>query len=377
MSTAGIIFSNIHDENIAELTRIRTIGSVPFGCRYRLIDFALSNMVNSGISNVRVLANSNYNSLIDHIGSGKDWDLSRRSGGVKLFPPNVLAHGNYGTTNYTTRLGILRSLSAMVSNLKDDYVVLTDCDAICNVDFNAIVKEHIKSGADMTLAVKSFDVDRETARRNTFVKSDSDGRIVDVLAYPDDFEGVADMLLNIIVMSKKSLYDIVSLAQVHNYNSLTKDIIARYLGEKVFKIYRYDGYFACMSSLDHYFKENMQLLSNKQTYSELFDIPSRPILTKVRNSPPTYYGEGAVVKNSLIADGCTIEGTVENCILFRGVKIGKGTVAKNSILFQDVFTGENVSLNCVIADKNVVLRDGLVLYGCEKLPIYIEKGQYL
>lgn len=377
MSTAGIIFSNIHDDNISELTRIRTLASVPFGCRYRLVDFALSNMVNSGITNVRILTNTNYNSLVDHLGSGKDWDLSRRSGGLKIFPPNVMAQGNIGSYSYKTRLGILRTLQSMIASLKEDYVVLSDCDIICNIDINAIVKDHIESGADMTFAVKKFTVDRETAKRNVFVTPDETGRITDIVVYPDDFEGKSDMLLNIIVVSRKYLYDIVSDANVHNYNSLTRDVIAKTLKHRNYRVYRCEEYFSCIASLEHYFKESMKLISNKDVYNGLFGIPQRPIFTKVRNSPPAYYGDTSSVNNSLIADGCIIEGTVENSILFRGVRVGKGAVIKNSILFQDVYTGQNVSLNCVIADKNVVLKDNMTLAGCESLPYYIEKGKSL
>ena len=186
MSACGIIFSNIRDENIAELTRIRTLASVPFGCRYRLIDFALSNMVNSNIHNINVITNTNYNSLVDHLGSGKDWDLARHSGGLKIFPPNVMAHYG-GTAKYETRLGALCTLSAVIENMKDDYVVLSDCDVICNIDFGAAIEEHIKSGADVTFLVKTMNVDREMASRNSFVKSDENGRITDIMVHPRDF----------------------------------------------------------------------------------------------------------------------------------------------------------------------------------------------
>ena len=375
MSVAGIIFSNIHDENISELTKIRSIASVPFGCRYRLIDFALSNMVNSNISNINVITNTNYNSLIDHLGSGKDWDLSRRSGGLKIFSPNRLAQQS--KAGYDTRLGTLRTLSAVIESMKDDYVVLSDCDVICNIDFSEIVEEHEKSNADMTLVVKKMTVDRETARRNSFVRSDDNGRITDILIRPNDFAGTADMILNMIVMSRKYLYEIVCDAQVHNYTSFSIDILARYMKTRNYKIYRCDGHFACISSLEHYFAENMALLNDKSLYSELFGIESRPIYTKVRNSAPTYYAKGSSVKNSLVADGCVIEGEIENCVLFRGVKVGKGAKLKNSILFQDVYVGGDVSLDCVIADKNVVIRDGRTLSGCETLPYYIEKGKML
>ena len=376
MSAAGIIFSNIHDENISELTRIRTLASVPFGCRYRLIDFALSNMVNSDISNINVVTNTNYNSLVDHLGSGKDWDLSRRSGGLKIFPPNMLAYKR-GGSNYETRLTTLKTLSAVVESMKDDYVVLSDCDVICNIDFRAVIAEHKANGADMTLVVKEMNVDRETAGRNSFVRADKNGRITDILIRPNDFSGKADMLLNMIVMSRKYLYDVICDAQVHNYRSLSIDVIARRLNVDNYRIYRCDGHFACISSLEDYFAENMALISNKSIYSELFEVENRPIYTKVRNSAPTYYDEGSSVKDSLVADGCVIEGEIENCILFRGVKIGRGAKVKNSILFQDVYVGENSDLGYVIADKNVVIRDGLTLCGCEKLPYYIEKGKMI
>lgn len=376
MSAAGIIFSNIHDENISELTRIRTIASVPFGCRYRLIDFALSNMVNSNIHNINVVTNANYNSLFDHLGAGKDWDLSRRSGGLKIIPPNMLAHKG-GKSGYETRLGTLRTLSAVIESMTDEYVVLSDCDVICNIDFNDVIDEHIKNEADMTIVVKKMTVDRETARRNSFVRSSQDGRITDVLVRPTNFSGSADMMLNMIVISKKYLYEIVCDAQLHDYTSLSRDVIARHKDSKNYMIYRCDAHFACISSLEDYFAENMALISDRNIYKELFDVDERPIYTKVRNSAPTYYGDGSRVVNSLVADGCVIEGEIENCILFRGVRIGRGAKVKNSILFQDVYAGEGVSLGYVIADKNVVIRDKMTLCGCEKLPFYIEKGKMI
>ncbi|MBO4428791.1 MAG: glucose-1-phosphate adenylyltransferase subunit GlgD [Clostridia bacterium] len=375
MSAAGIIFSNIHDENISELTRIRTIASVPFGCRYRLIDFALSNMVNSNISNINVITNTNYNSLFDHLGSGKDWDLSRRSGGLKIFPPNMLAQRGYSA--YNTRLGTLRTLLGVIESMRDDYVVMSDCDVICNIDFRDVIDEHIKNSADMTLVVKKVKVDRETAKINSFVKSDENGRITDIIVRPNDFKGTGDMILNMVVVERKYLYDLICDAQLHNYTSFTLDIVARNLKKKNYMIYRCDGHFACISSLEHYFAENMALISDKSVYDELFEVRDRPIYTKVRNSAPTYYGEDSKVTDSLVADGCVIEGEIENCILFRGVKIGRGAKVKNSILFQDDYIGEDVSLAYVIADKNVVIRDGRTLAGCEKLPFYIEKGKMI
>ena len=155
MSAAGIIFSNIHDNNIPELTRLRTVASVPFACRYRLIDFTLSNMVNSNIYNISVITHYNYHSLMDHIGSGKDWDLARRSGGIKILPPNITAYANGANSQIQTRLEALKSVSDALSRITDEYVVLSDCDVICNVDFNDIIEYHKKTDADILEALES------------------------------------------------------------------------------------------------------------------------------------------------------------------------------------------------------------------------------
>ena len=377
MSTSGIIFSNIHDNNIPELTRNRTMASVPFGCRYRLIDFTLSNMVNSNITNISVITHYNYQSLMDHIGSGKDWDLARRSGGIKILPPFIRATAGSVNQLYTTRLEALKNVDYAISKLTDDYVVLSDCDVICNIDLNDMIEYHKANNADITMAVKRVKLTKELAKINVLVDSDSEGKITDVQAYPTNFEGEADINLNIMVMTRQYLQEIVEDSIAHNYTSLTKDVILRGISRKSFRTYRYDGYFACITSSQDYYASSMELIKDKDVRNQLFGVKNRPVYTKVRNSAPTYYSPDAKVTNSLIADGCEIFGEVENSILFRGTKIGKGTKVKNSILFQDTFTGENVVLNCVIADKNVVVRDNKVLSGDETLPFYLAKGKMI
>lgn len=377
MAATGIIFSNIHDNNIPELTRLRTLASVPFGCRYRLVDFTLSNMVNSNIYNVDIITHYNYQSLMDHIGSGKDWDLARRSGGIKILPPFITAYDNNRNSLYSTRLEALKSVHNAISRIKDEYVVMSDCDVICNVDFNDIMKDHIRSGADITIAVKHMLLTPERAKISVLYTSDESGRITDVLSYPTNFAGEADVCLNIVVMRRDYLQQIVLDAIAHDYMSLTRDVIQKNMKHMNFRVYKYDGYFACINSMADYFRCNMELITNEYARRSLFDVRNRPVYTKVRNSTPTYYSPSSNVKNSIIADGCVIEGTVENSILFRGVKVGRNCTVKNSILMQDTFTGENVFLNYVISDKNVMLRDGRMLSGCEEQPYYIAKGKMI
>ncbi len=376
MSVTGIIFCNIHDHTISELTRVRTLASVPFGCRYRLIDFPLSNMVNSNISNINVIANYNYHSLMNHIGAGKDWDLARRSGGVKILPPYVDSRVNNVTnTSYNTRLEALKGVGFSIAQLTSDYVVMTDCNVVCNIDFNDMINDHIASGADMTMAVKRMELSRAAAKEQTIVSSSKDGRITDLLLSPANFEGFADVSLNIIVMNRKYLQDVVLDATAHGYISLNRDVFLKNLPMKNFRIYRYDGYFACISSFEDYYTHNMQLIENKEMFDSLFNIEERPIFTKVRNSAPAYYSESSKVHNSLIADGCIIEGTVENSILFRGVRVGKGAVVKNSILFQDTIVSDNASVSYTTCDKNVVIRNNVTLSGHSTLPLYIDRGR--
>ena len=376
MSTAGIIFSNVHDNNIPELTSARTIASVPFGCRYRFIDFTLSNMVNSEIYNISVITNNNYLSLMDHIGSGKDWDLARRSGGIKMLPPNVTVSYN-SRGNTSSRLEALKSVNYSLSKIKDEFVVLSDCDVICNIDLNDIIEYHAKNGADMTLAVKKMPLTAEHARNNIVINSNDEGRITDILTYPDNFSGDAEISLNMIVMRTDYLQRMINDSIAHNLTSLTRDVIAKNVDRCNFRVYRYDGFFANILSMKDYFKYSMELIKNDEARKSLFEEKNRPVLTKIRNSEPTYYSDTSIVKNSLIADGCVIEGTVENSILFRGVKVGRNTTVRNSILMQDTLLGEGAYLNCVISDKNVVVRDGVMLSGVESQPYYISKRKMI
>ena len=377
MSVSGIIFSNLHDKNIPELTRIRTMASVPFGCRYRLIDFALSNMVNAGITDVRVITHNNYRSLMDHLGSGKDWDLARRSGGLKLLPPYIAATDG-GDNQYKTRLDALMGAMSSVNHIDTDYVVLSDCDVICNIDLKKVINEHEASGASITAIVKEKSFDHEKNLSHvTVIDSDAEGNIVEVANNPINCKGVKNLFMNIMIINTSELKSFLSDAVAHGYKSFMLDVIRRNMNKYKFKVYKYDGIFKNIYSLQEYYDCNMQLIKDNSFRKALFGNKKRPILTKVRNSAPTKYSDTAKVNNSFIADGCIIEGTVENSILFRGVKIGKNTVVKNSILYQDTYTGENVFLNCVIADKNTMIRDGRMLSGHERLPFFIEKGKMI
>ena len=377
MAVAGLIFSNIHNSSVPELTSVRTIASIPFGCRYRLIDFPLSAMVNSGITKVGVIAHNNYQSLMDHIGTGKDWDLARRSGGIRILPPYITAYNSAnGGKLYTTRLEALMGVTHFIAKCSEDHIVLSDCDNVCTIDLKDMIRSHEKSGADMTIltrTVKSGDI--LPSEDATSVACDVNGRIVSLSACTNNFDE-AEISTNIIVAKRTFLLDIINDAAAHGYTRFYLEAIANRLEHSRIMSYHFDGVFLQIGSLVSYYKASMELLG-ADVRDELFNSPERMVYTKLRNSSPTVYQNGSSVKNSFVADGCCIEGTVENSIIFRGVHVSRGAVVKNSILLQDTYVGADTTLNCVITDKNVVIRDGRTLSGHESMPFFLSKGSMI
>lgn len=371
MTAVGLIFSNIHDNNIPELTKMRTLGSVPFGGRYRLVDFALSSMVNSGITKIGIVTHNNYQSLMDHLGNGKDWDLARRSGGIKILPPYISAFENAASNKYySSRLEALLGTVNFFNRCNEDYVVMSDCDVICNVDLNDVIEQHIRTEADITFVTKmTTHSSHETV---SVVGCDKDGIITDIV----DRKNVSKksrVYINIMVLKRTYLLNVLEIAISRGYTSFMQDIVRKNIKKEKYMMYDYQGCYAHIGSMESYFDCSMQLLES-ETREQLFGIRNRPVLTKIRNSAPTRYCDGAKVSNSVVAEGCVIEGTVENSIIFRGVHVGKGAVVKNCILFQDTYVCQNAELNCVITDKNVMIKDKRKLSGHQTMPFYIGKN---
>lgn len=371
MSTVAILFAGRNEQRVPELTADRTLASVPFACRYRLIDFMLSNVVNAGITNVGVLTHYNYQSLMDHLGTGKDWDLARRNGGLKILPPFITAFANRGTPDlYDSRLEALVSARSFLSDCMEDTVLLSDCDLICNLDLGEMLRAHRETGADVTVAVQRRYV--SGAEEVSVVHSEPDGRFLEATRFNDSEPGNKDVQVQLLVMNRQFLLQQLTEAMAHGYHSLTRDLLNRCARTNNLRVFRFTDYCESVASLSDYYKLNMAML-NTDVRAQLFDVKNRPILTRVWNSVPTTYSESSLVKNSLVADGCVIEGIVENSILFRGVHVGKNTSVENCILMSDTYVGNQAYLNCVITDKSVTIRDGRVLSGHESRPFFIEK----
>lgn len=364
MKTLGIVFSNIHDKEITELTQKRTLASIPFGGRYRLIDFVLSNMVNSGIGKIGIITKTNYQSLMDHVGSGKYWDLSRKNGGLMLLPP----YGVGDRVLYKSRFEAICGISHFLRRCDEQYVVMCDCDTVCNFDFSDAVQYHIDHEADMTVIVHKAEM---KGRSLTSVDFDKDHRVTSVTNL-DKADGERNILTNMIVVNRRFLLQLIENAAELGYTSFSRDVLVR--GAKDYRIfaYEYDGYFRIIDSLADYYAYSLELL-DKKTRDELFRKDGANIYTKVRDSAPCRITSTGNVHNSLVADGCVIEGEVSGSILFRGVKVAKGAVITNSILFQDTEVGEGTKLNCVIADKQVKILEDRLLSGYKTHPYYIAK----
>ncbi len=370
MSTVGLIFSNINDGNIAELTVDRALGSVPFAGRYRLIDFMLSNMVNSNITKVGVITKTNYQSLMDHLGSGKDWDLARKSGGLSLLPP----FGVKGSSmiSSTSRLDALKGVLSYINRSTEDYVVLTDCDIVYNINYNDVVDFLENKKADVALVYKKCELSEKQLDTSVTLGVAEDGRVNELDVAPNR-AGTLNQYMKIVVMKRQLLIMMIGEAISHGKSNFFNDILSPSINTMKIYAYEYCGYFANIDSMQDYYSTSMKLLK-KDERDKLFNIANQAIYTKVKDSPPTMYGDNSVVKNSLVADGCIIEGEVENSIIFRGAKIGKGAKVKNCIVMQDSYVGERCDLDAVITDKNVIIHDKVSLKGHESLPFYIRKN---
>ncbi len=363
----GLIFANMHDMTVGDLTKNRTMGSVLFGGRYRLIDFPLSNMVNSGINSVGVITKDNYQSLLDHLGSAREWDLARKKGGLYILPP----FGNANAALYTGRIEALNGAMSFIKHSMCDYVVMSDCDVITNIDYKPIVEKHIESGSDITVVAHTGQYSNEEIKMSTVLNTDETGRVKSVLIRPD-LSGTCTTSLNVFVISKQFLIDTVSDLTARGYVSFEQDVLQAKCADIKIMAYEYDSYFSKITSVGSYFKANMDLLDPANA-SQLY-LPKRSIYTKVSDNAPAKYDLNCSVKNSLIADGCIIEGEVENSIIFRGVKIGKNAKVKNCILMQGTVVGDGAECSYLITDKNVTIDENHVLTSAPTYPMYVAKG---
>ncbi|SEB61824.1 glucose-1-phosphate adenylyltransferase subunit GlgD [Paenibacillus sp. GP183] len=364
----GVINLVNEPDDLEELTYFRNLASVPFGGRYRLIDFVLSSMVNSGIDNVAVFTQHKYRSLMDHLGSGKQWDLDRKRGGLFVLPsvldePTGISRGDLFQF-YSHRDYFYRG--------KEEFVMITRSHMVCNVDYRDAVRYHQDMQADITVLYKQIDEDVAAKFRRLAVKDD--GRVTVM----EDHTGrlrTNNISMEMFIMSKALLLDMVESCLAQGYDHLVRDGIMKNIDKLSVYGYKFEGHLGIVNSVQGYYKHSMELL-NPNIWRELF-FQKNLIYTKVKDEPPARYLETAAAKNALIANGCIIEGKVENSILFRGVKIGKGAYVKNSIILQNCEIEENVIIENAILDKDVFISRGRVLTGDQKTPFIAAKTKVI
>ncbi|MCI5873397.1 MAG: glucose-1-phosphate adenylyltransferase subunit GlgD [Clostridiales bacterium] len=369
----GIIFPNSYDFVVPELASDRSMASIPFASRYRMVDFVLSNMVNCGMDNISLIVRKNYHSLMDHLGYGREWDLARKNRGLNIVPP----FAKKSVKVYNGRVEALASILEFLKSQKEKYVILSDANIAMNFDFAALIEAHIKTGADVTLAYTREEVpenlraEHENNENFYYTMVIEDGRVKQIKTNPSD-TGIQNYYMNICIMGREELIDIVGRAYVHGIAYLERDIFSPYLDKLNVQGYLHEGYAARIVDMKSYFRENMKLLE-EENLDALFS--KAPIYTKIRDDNPTRYVSGAKARKIMAADGCLIEGDVENSILFRGVKIGKGAKVKNCVLMQDTIVEAGADIEYVITDKNVAITANKEMAGNDAFPVYVMKGE--
>ena len=363
----GIIFAYRQTPELRELSQVRNTCSIPFGGRYRLVDFALSSLVNAGVTDVGLIVHTSYQSLLDHVGSGKDWDLSRKHGGLRILPPFSYS-GKHGSL-YRGRMDALAGVYSYLQNIRQEYVILAAGDVVANIPVADALEQHIATGADITAICA--DNSRGDPRMSTYFTSGEDHRVTDIAVGPAVPMGEAS--LNAYILSKSLLLSLVDQCSAHDEPSFTQGVLLANRDRLDIRTFHVDGYVACIQTVAGYFQRSMELL-DPAVRKSLFRT-DRPIKTKDMASPSTYYGEDAKVVNSFISDGCIIEGTVVNSVLSRYVRVEKGARVENCVLMQSCTVQADGVLRYTIADKNVRVNPGRMLMGHGTYPLVIAKNE--
>ena len=365
----GLIYTTAYD-SLDKLTTLRGTAAVPVCARYRVIDFMLSSLASSGARNIGVIMQKNYHSLMEHLGSGKEWDLHGKHQGLAILPP-FLTHDNVGV--YGGFMDAIKSNLTYLRQCRERYVMITETGMLYTARYDDMLKQHIKTGADVTLMYTDDRGVVRTGNSGRYLDVDENGRVKDIEVEPS-LAHYPNTFMEAFIIRRELLIDLVDRALSRAQYHFVRDVLISALRDGSLKIYgwRNPGKVWKLDTVQAYYNCSMDLL-NPETRKELFGT-DRPVWGKQRDDMPTRYAPGAVVKNSLLADGCVIEGTVENSIIFRGVHVHKGAVIKNAIIMQDGYIMSNTHLECCILDKGVIVREGTKLIAPATYPNVVGKN---
>ena len=368
MNVMGIIFAN--DGSLGELTNKRTMASLPFGGRYRQVDFALSNLSAAGVRHIGIISRHHYQSLINHVGAGEEWGLELEEGGLEFLTPYAMS----ATDSYRGKLESLYSaMDFLTYGSEDEYVIMTDSAILSNIDMTDVLEDHIKSGKDITVVTKTG-IANGVKQLDLAVKLDKKGEVEDIAV---DYAAPAEYLasMDIFVLSKKWLVRQVREHIARNLFDMDRDLVLGLWqkGQLSINVYQFPGVAMYNETIEEYFHNSMALIDTK-TRHDLFGY-NHPVYTRVRDRVPSYYGEDCEVENCVLADGCMIEGEVEDSVLFRNVTVCAGAEVENCVIMNDAVIGEGAELKYAILDKDVTVRPGAKLFGTKNNPVIIKRGE--
>ena len=361
----GIINLDENEEKILELTSHRLLGALPIAGRFRVIDFVLSNMTNSGIENIGIFTKNKSRSLIDHLTNGRPWDLNRKKDGLRVF--------NFGDFNpqYDDVHNFLDNIDFFEKSRRE-YILISPSYMLCNIDYNDLLKYHKKSGNDVTIVYKTIKHAEDKFVDCQVLNLDENSRVIGV-GQNIGLKSTTNISMEMYILKTDLFIDIVYKSIKNGMYRKVKDYINGNINNLKVGGFEFTGYLACINSIESYFQANSDFL-NEKVNKELF-YGNAPIYTKPKDECATQYTENSNVVNSIIANGSYIEGTVKNCVIGRKVYIGKNSVLENCVILQNSVIGDNVSMNYVITDKGTVIRDEEEVKGLMNNPVVIPKKE--
>lgn len=363
----SIVFASDNETKLNELTIHRTTASLPFCGRYRFIDFTLSNLVNSNITTIGIVTRSNYSSLTDHLRMGRDWDLNRKNSGIAIFSPYS---SNTSRSMFKGKIEAMYGIIDYLERANEEYVVVTNSNIASNIDFEDVYNQHVANGADITMLTYTS---HPTSSKRVLVDKDFTGRVTGVRLTSNASDEQAEVGLNIYLIKKNLLINLITDSYERGNLDFEKNIIQQKADSLSIYCYHVEGYAAIIDDVKSYYTESMRILDT-DIRNDLFYRCGK-IFTKVKDSVPTKYGAGASVRNSLIADGCEINGRVENSILFRGVVVEEGAYISNSIVMENGRIMKYSELRYTITDKDVTVTEDKTISGSENYPVVIVKNK--
>ena len=369
MNAMGLVFANIYDSSLGELTNKRTMASLPYGGRYRQIDFTLSNLSNAGIRHVGIITKYNYQSLMNHIGSGEEWDLELEEGGLEFLTPYAMSHSG----SYRGKLDAIHSAENFLDLSTEDYVIMADSNVLCAVDLQKVLDEHIASGKDLTVVTKAGICNGEK-QMDLALRLTEDGSVTDMAV---DYQAAADYVasMGLFVIDRKLLIRAAAACVARNLYRFERDFVLRawQRGDITVNVYQFRNTALFNESTEEFFRNNLALLDENIRNSMFRD--GLTIYTKVRDQVPSYYGEASEIDNCIVADGCVLQGKAEHSVLFRGVRLGKNASVRDCVVMANTVIGDGAELSCCILDKDVTISPGVHLSGTPEHPVILKRGE--